>query len=90
MNDILSKTRSYLGLKRNVILVLLLTIIMIMSERLWERFLPKYLEGIGASYIVLGGLGFLTNLVGAFWALNGGYVFDKFGPKRSFVIFNVL
>jgi len=64
--------------------------IMIMSERLWERFLPKYLEGIGASYMVLGGLGFLTNFVGAVWALNGGYVFDKFGAKKAFVFFNIL
>lgn len=90
MKDIISKARSYLGLKPNVIVVLLLTIIMIMSERLWERFLPVYLEEIGASYLVLGALGFLTNIVGAFWALNGGYVFDRFGPKKSFIIFNLL
>src|SRR3990172_8901973 len=90
MNNIITRARSYLGLKRNVVIILLLTIIMIMSERLWERFLPKYLETIGASYIVLGGLGFLTNIVGAFWALNGGYVFDKFGAKKSFIIFNLL
>ena len=90
MNQFVEKTRSYLGLKRNVIIVLLLTIIMIMSERLWERFLPKYLEEIGASYMILGGLGFLTNFIGAVWALNGGYVFDKFGAKKAFVIFNLL
>jgi len=90
MNEIINKTRSYLGLKRNVVIILSLTIIMIMSERLWERFLPKYLEAIGASYLILGGLGFLTNIVGAFWALNGGYVFDRFGPKKSFVFFNIL
>lgn len=90
LKDIINKTRSYLGLKRNVVLILLLTIIMIMGERLWERFLPKYLESIGASSMVLGGLGFLTNLVGAFWALNGGYVFDRFGPKKSFIYFNIL
>lgn len=90
MNELFHKTRSYLGLKRNVAVILTLTIIMIMSERLWERFLPKYLETIGASYLVLGALGFLTNFIGAFWALNGGYVFDKFGPRKSFVIFNIL
>lgn len=90
MKGFIDKARSYLGLKRNVVIVLLLTIIMIMSERLWERFLPKYLEEIGASYMVLGGLGFLTNFVGAVWALNGGYVFDKFGAKKAFVIFNLL
>src|SRR3972149_8011573 len=90
MNNIITRARSYLGLKHNVVIILILTIVMIMSERLWERFLPKYLETLGASYIVLGGLGFLTNIVGAFWALNGGYVFDKFGPKKSFITFNIL
>ena len=90
MNDFINKTRSYLGLKRNVVLILILTIIMIMGERLWERFLPVYLESVGASYLVLGGLGFLTNFIGAFWALNGGYVFDKYGAKKSFIIFNLL
>lgn len=84
------RTADFLGLKRNIVLLLSLTVIMLTGEKLWERFLPKYIDGIGASTLVLGGLGFLQNILNAFWALPGGYLSDRLGHRKSFFVFNIM
>lgn len=78
----------FLGLKRSIVYLFGLTILMITGEKMWDRFLPKYLEGIGATTLIIGALGFLQNLLNAFWSLPGGYLADKLGYRRSFLIFN--
>jgi len=90
MQSTFSKTRDYLGLKRNIVFMLALTVIMYTGEKLWERFIPKYLDELGTSVLIIGGFGFLQNFLGAVWALPGGYLADLLGNRRSFLIFNVL
>lgn len=90
MNSTLSKTREYLGLKRNVVMMLALTVIMYTGEKLWERFIPKYLDELGTSVLIIGAFGFLQNFLGAIWALPGGYLADMLGSRKSFLIFNIL
>ena len=80
----------FLGLKRNVVLLLVITLLIYSGEKLWERFLPKYFESIGATVMIIGGLGFLQNMLGAIWALQGGYLADRFGTRKSFFMFNIL
>ncbi|MBI3503176.1 MAG: MFS transporter [Bacteroidetes bacterium] len=86
----LNRTAHFLGLKRNIVLLLSLTLLLLTGEKLWDRFLPKYLESIGGSIIVISGLGFMNNLLGAFWSLPGGYLADKLGHRKSFFIFNLM
>lgn len=80
----------FLGLKRSVVYLFGLTILMITGEKLWDRFLPKYLEGIGATTLIIGALGFLQNLLNAFWSLPGGYLADRLGHRTSFLLFNAM
>lgn len=80
----------FLGLKGNVVVLLLITLLIYSGEKLWERFLPKYFESIGAGVLIIGGLGFLQNMLGAVWALQGGYLADRLGTRKSFFIFNIL
>jgi len=80
----------FLGLKRNVVTLLVITLFIYSGEKLWERFLPKYFETIGATVLIIGGLGFLQNMLGAIWVLQGGYLSDKLGTKKSFFFFNLL
>lgn len=80
----------FLGLKRNIVYLFTLTLLIITGEKLWDRFLPKYLEGIGASTLIVGTLGFLQNLLNAFWALPGGYLPDKLGHRKSFFCFSLM
>jgi MFS family permease len=78
----------FLGLKRSVVYLFCLTLLMLTGEKLWDRFLPKYLEGIGATTLIIGALGFLQNILNAFWSLPGGYIADRLGHRRSFLLFN--
>lgn len=80
----------FLGLKRNVVSLLIITLLIYSGEKLWERFLPKYFESIGATVLIIGGLGFLQNMLGALWALQGGYLSDRLGTRKSFFLFNIL
>jgi MFS family permease len=90
MLPVLIRIKDFLGLKRNVVLLLGLIILMYTGEKTWERFIPKYLEGIGGSLIIIGGFGFLQNILAAFWSLPGGYIADLIGNKRAFLVFNLM
>jgi MFS family permease len=71
-------------------MMLALTVIMYTGEKLWERFIPKYLDELGTSILLIGAFGFLQNFLGAIWALPGGYLADMLGSRKSFLIFNIL
>ena len=88
--DAFFRISGFLGLRRNIVYLLVLTVLIIAGEKLWDRFLPKYLEGIGASTLIIGALGFLQNLLNAFWALPGGYISDKLGHRKSFFYFSLM
>ncbi len=90
MNSILVKIKDFLGLKRNVVLLLGLIILILTGEKTWERFIPKYLEGIEGSLIIIGAFGFLQNFLAAFWSLPGGYIADTIGNKKAFLVFNLM
>src|SRR5438552_2820958 len=90
MKERIHKAADFLGLKRNIVLLLSLTLLILMGERLWERYLPEYIEHIGASALVIGGLGFLQNILGAFWSLPGGYLSDWLGQRKSLLLFNLM
>ncbi len=83
-----SKLKSALALEGHVVPLLFLVLLVITAEKLWERFLPKYLEKIGATVLVIGSLGFLQNLLGAVWALQGGVLSDKLGDRQAFRYFS--
>ena len=54
----------FLGLRRDYIFLLLMVILVGMGERIGERFIPKYIETLGASIIIIGLYGGLQNLLG--------------------------
>ncbi len=90
MNSKLIKVKEFLGLKRNVVLLLGLIILMLTGEKTWERFVPKYLEGIQGSLIIIGAFGFLQNFLASFWSLPGGYIADIIGNKKAFLVFDLM
>ncbi|GIX45398.1 MAG: MFS transporter [Candidatus Sumerlaea sp.] len=84
------KLADILALRRNVVVLLAMLVLVMMGERMFERYLPKYLEELGASAPQIGILGFLQNGLGAIYALFGGFVTDRFGHKRSLFLFALL
>jgi hypothetical protein len=49
----------FLGLRRNVVVLSLAIFCVGLGEELWARFLPKYLEALGASVLAIGAFGTL-------------------------------
>jgi MFS family permease len=89
LERIIRSISEFHGLKRNIVSLFILTFLVTTGEKIWDRYLPKYFESIGASVLIIGGLGFLKNMLGALWALQGGYLSDRLGTRKSFFLFNL-
>jgi MFS family permease len=80
----------FLGLRRDFILLLSMVVLVGMGERIGSRYIPKYIEVLGAGAILIGVYGALENLLGALWAVPGGILSDKLGTKKALAIFNII
>jgi len=80
----------YLSLERNVSLASLAVFLFGLGEELWKKFLPKYLQALGASTPVIGLFGTVEDLLDALYQYPGGWLADRLGRRYAFVIFIVL
>src|SRR6184192_3055449 len=80
----------FFGLKRNLVVLLLAIFVIGAGEELWMRFVPKYLQALGATVFVIGLYDALRTLLGAIYAYPGGVLVDRWGHRQSFIIFNVV
>ena len=84
------KVADYLSLERNVSLASTAVFILGLGEELWKKFLPKYLEALGASTGVIGLFGTAEDFFDAIYQYPGGWMADRLGRRRAFLIFVVL
>jgi MFS family permease len=84
------KLVDYLSLERNVSLASAAVFILGLGEELWKRFLPKYLEALGASTGVIGLFGTAQDFFDAVYQYPGGWLADRFGRRRAFLVFVLL
>jgi MFS family permease len=80
----------FLGLKRNLVILLIAIFVIGAGEELWMRFVPKYLQVVGATVFVIGVYDALRTLLGAVYAYPGGVIADRWGHRRAFIVFNVV
>jgi MFS family permease len=84
-----SKLANFFGLKRNLVILLIAIFVIGAGEELWMRFVPKYLQAVGATVFVIGLYDALRTLLGAVYAYPGGVLADRWGHRHAFIIFNV-
>lgn len=77
-----------LGLRRNIVVLSMAIFCVGLGEELWARFLPKYLEALGASVLAIGAFGTLQDLLEGLYPFPGGVLADRWGRKRALVTFN--
>jgi MFS family permease len=77
----------YLGLERNVVIVSTVVFLLGLGEELWKKFLPKYLEHLGAGPIVIGLFGTTEDFFDAVYQYPGGWLADRAGRRRAFLVF---
>jgi MFS family permease len=85
-----SRLADFFGLKRNLVILLIAIFVIGAGEELWMRFVPKYLQALGATVFVIGVYDALRTLIGAIYAYPGGVVADRWGHRRAFIIFNLV
>jgi MFS family permease len=58
-----------------------------LGEELWKKFLPKYLESLGASVAVVGLFGTSEDFLDALYQYPGGWLADHWRRRRAFLTF---
>jgi MFS family permease len=81
------RVAEYLGLERNVALASAAVFLLGFGEELWKKFLPKYLERLGAGPGVIGLFGTAEDFFDAVYQYPGGWLADRVGRRRAFHLF---
>lgn len=79
-----------LGLEPNIVAVSAAMFCMGLGEQLWRRFLPKYLETLGAPVTAIGLFGTVEDFLDGVYQYPGGWVADRFGRRRALLLFVAL
>jgi MFS family permease len=72
---------------RNVIAISIASFLMAFGEELWKRFVPKYLETLGAPVTAVGFYGTMRDLLDGLYQYPGGWITDRYGRRRSLLVF---
>ena len=86
-NHRLGRFKNFLSLERNVTLASGAVFLLGFGEELWKKFLPKYLEALGASTPLIGLFGTAEDFFDAVYQYPGGWIADRFGRRRAFFLF---
>jgi len=85
-----ARLTNYLSLERNVSIASAAVFLLGLGEELWKKFLPKYLEALGASTPIIGLFGTAEDFFDAIYQYPGGWIADRLGRRRAFLIFITL
>src|SRR5687767_8502994 len=58
-----------------------------LGEELWKRFIPKYLEALGAPVAAIGLYGTTRDLLDGVYQYPGGWLADHYGRRRALLLF---
>lgn len=70
--------------------LLSMVILVGMGEHMAEQYLPVYMRALGAGFISVAFLNAMDNFLGAIYSYFGGFVADRYGAKRSLLVFNLI
>ncbi|RMF30132.1 MAG: MFS transporter, partial [Chloroflexi bacterium] len=75
--------RKLFALEHNILVLLGALLVIGMGEALWVRFMPKYLEALGAGAVAIGAYGSFKKIVDALYQYPGGWLAARLGRKRA-------
>jgi len=80
------RLKDFFALERNIIVLSISTFILGLGENLWSKFLPKYLQLLGATAFLVGVFGTLQEIIETIYQYPGGRIADHIGRKTSLVL----
>lgn len=75
------------GFERNVLAASAAVFLVFLGEELWKKFLPRYLEALGAGAVTIGLFGTAKDFFDAIYQYPGGWLADRLGRRRAFLLF---
>ena len=75
------------GLERNIVAVSGAVFLLALGENLWKRFIPKYLEALGAPLTAIGLFGTCQDFLDGIYQYPGGWIGDRYGRRRALTFF---
>jgi MFS family permease len=60
---------------------------MALGEEMWKRFLPKYLQALGAPIVAIGAYGSIKDFLDGIYQYPGGWIADRYGRRRALLLF---
>ncbi|HBB95480.1 MAG TPA: hypothetical protein DC054_08815 [Blastocatellia bacterium] len=84
------RVKNFLSLERNVTAASGAVFLLGLGEELWKKFLPKYLQAMGATVPVIGLFGTAEDFLDAIYQYPGGWIADRYGRRRAFLLFLAL
>ncbi|MEO8037015.1 MAG: MFS transporter, partial [Acidobacteriota bacterium] len=82
-----ARASSFLALERNVLAVSAAMFLLALGENLWRKFLPKYLQALGAPIRAIGLFGSVEDFLDGVYQYPGGWLGDRFGRRSSLLGF---
>lgn len=76
-----------LGLERNIAAASGAVFLVGLGEELWKKYLPKYLESLGANVAEVGLFGTAEDFFDGVYQYPGGWLADRWGRRRALLIF---
>jgi MFS family permease len=87
MSNYLKRAFSFLGLQKSTSLLFASIVVIGVGEHMWLRFIPKYLEILGATVFIIGLSDFIETVLAAVYGFPGGIVGDRYGLRRCMIFF---
>jgi MFS family permease len=82
-----ARVSAFLGLERNIVAVSAAMFLMGLGEELWKRYMPKYLEVLGAPVTAIGLYGTARDFLDGVYQYPGGWVADRYGRRQALLAF---
>src|SRR5256885_16078346 len=85
-----SRAAAFLALEPNLIAVSTAMFLLALGENLWQKFLPKYLQALGAPIRAVGLFGSVEDFLDGVYQYPGGWLSDRLGRRASLLGFVVV
>ena len=86
-HPIKNRFSDFFGINKNITAMIIMVVLIMLGEKMGERFLPLYILAIGGSNLAVGFLNAMDNLLSALYSFPGGYLSDKIGYKKALMLF---
>ena len=86
----ITKLLRWLSLEGDVLVMVMSVLLLTLGNQMWTRYIPKYLEYLGAGAIIIGFYGSIKKLIEAIYQYLGGIVTDRVGSKNALILFSLI